>query len=165
MKKNITIVLDIDWVLNNSHNSTDRQTWMDIDLYNIWIFKKFLNILEKNNIDFKIVFTSDWRLDEYMNQNQAKMMSIFYEIPTFDLYTKDFKSNFSTLLQRKYEIIRETEILNFIKENNIFENILVIDDMSLKFENENITFIKTSMNYGFDKDILEKILNSLNISE
>jgi hypothetical protein len=100
-----------------------------------------------------------------MNQNQTKIMSVFYDIPIFDLYTKDFKSIFSTLLQRKYETIRESEILDFIKENNILENILVIDDMSLKFENENITFIKTSMNYGFDKDILDKILNSLNISE
>lgn len=149
MKKidNITIFFDIDWVFNTLLSEVDEETWMDVVKGKINLFKGFIKKLREeytNNVD--LVMSSDWRMTEWYelffstffpNREFKKTRAyILWELPE-DL-TSEEKEKIKVVNMEK---IREMEIKQYIKENNIWEHI-VIDDMNLEwFEN----FIKTRM--------------------
>lgn len=145
----IYIFLDIDWVLNNAHNS--NYYGIDVDPLNIHYFNKLLEELKNLQLEYKIIITSDWKN---------------YPLELNDLFNSFIDSNYSDTTKLKEGIqkpidkilVREFEIKEYLKKikDCNFEYI-IIDDFDLKFDK----LIKTDYESWFCKEHIIQFLNKL----
>ena len=145
------IFLDIDWVLNKFSEEQE---------INRHCLNSLLFILNKTKA--KIIISSDWKYDEkklkiYFNENNIPDYIGITEKWYESWLTKEFKNGIH------FEKLREKEIKNYLKFLNnkkIKYNYAIIDDMDLKWFDNN--FIKTNSNEWLTRNLALKTIEILN---